>query len=328
MTLQQLRYLLALDDHRHFGRAAKACFVAQPTLTTQLKKLEEEFRAQLMDRKASPLQPTALGAKVIAQARVIMDEVSGLNSLLEEETSSVAGTYTLGIIPTLAPYLLPLFIQSFTDEHPEVHLVIKEMQSEQIMDGLKRKQIDLGLLVTPLEEKQLREITLFYEPFLIYATPEEDILKQTPLLPDHIQQKDLWILEQGHCFRNQVLNICGGSPASGSSPLPQYFDSAQHKPQLRRARPFTFQAGSIETLKNMVRNNLGYTIIPEMSVNPEMDKNHINRFAEPQPAREVSLVVNKTFARELLLVELRKAILAVVPENFRKNERYVGVAWR
>lgn len=315
MTLQQLRYLLALDDHRHFGQAAAACFVAQPTLTTQLKKLESHLGAQLFDRKANPVCPTPLGAKVIAQARVIMAEVSGLEALMSAETNSLAGTYRLGIIPTLAPYLLPLFIQSFTERFPEIRLVIKEMQSEQIMEGLRRNQLDLGLLVTPLEEKQLREIVLFYEPFLIYASPEEDILQQTPLLPDHVQQKDLWILEQGHCFRNQVLNLCA------------YHGNAAGA-EVRQGKSFTFQAGSIETLKNLVRNNLGYTIIPEMSVNPVLDAQLVKRFAEPQPAREVSLVVNKTFAREQLLVELRKAILEVIPAGFRKNERYVGVAWR
>jgi LysR family hydrogen peroxide-inducible transcriptional activator len=289
--------------------------VAQPTLTTQLKKLETYLGAQLFDRKATPICPTSLGAKVIAQARVIMAEVSGLEALLSTETSSMAGTYQLGIIPTLAPYLLPLFIQSFSERFPEIRLVIKEMQSEQIMEGLRRNQLDLGLLVTPLGEKQLREIVLFYEPFLIYASPEEDILRQSPLLPDHLQQKDLWILEQGHCFRNQVLNLCAYNPDLSESVV-------------RPSKSFTFQAGSIETLKNLVRNNLGYTIIPEMSVHPTLDAKLVKRFAEPQPAREVSLVVNKTFAREQLLIELRKAILEVIPVDFKKNERYVGVAWR
>jgi LysR family hydrogen peroxide-inducible transcriptional activator len=311
MSLQQLRYLLALDDLRHFSLAAKQCFVAQPTLTTQLKKLEEELGVQLIDRQASPLRPTSIGEKVIAQARIILEDVAGLEALLREETGSLAGTYVLGIIPTLAPYLLPLFLQSFTSRFPDVHLIIREMQSEEIMEGLKRGKVDLGLLVTPLEEKQLREIVLFYEPLQVYAAPTERILTNDPLLPEHVNQEELWIMEQGHCFRNQVLNICNFR-TDGS--------------QLDRA--VTFQAGSIETLKNMVRNNQGYTIVPEMSVHPTLDKGYVKSFAAPQPAREVSLVVSKVFSREQLIVELRKAILAVVPDKFRKNERYVGVAWR
>lgn len=310
MTLQQLHYLIALDDHRHFGRAAQAAFVAQPTLTVQVKKLEDELEVQLFDRSTSPVSPTLLGEKVIAQARIIVNEVEGLRSLLQTETGQLAGEFTLGIIPTLSPYLLPLFIQSFANKYPEVRLRIREMQSEEIMHGLLKNTIDLGLLVTPLEEKQLREIVLFYEPFLIYASPEEDILQQSPLLPDHIQRKDLWILQQGHCFRNQVLNICDGAMDASIRPN------------------FSFEAGSIETLKNMVRSNLGYTIIPEMSVNPNLDARHVKRFAEPQPAREISLVVNKNFSREQLIINLRKEILSVVPPAFEKNERFVSVAWR
>lgn len=311
MSIQQLRYLLAFDDLRHFSLAAKQCFVAQPTLTTQLKKLEEELGVQLIDRGASPLRPTPVGEKVIAQARIILEDVAGMHALLREETGSLEGTYVLGIIPTLAPYLLPLFLQSFTAGFPDVHLVIREMQSAEIMEGLKRGKVDIGLLVTPLEEKQLREIVLFHEPLLVYAAPGERILTNDPLLPEHVNQEELWIMEQGHCFRNQVLNICN-FPSGGR----------------HLGRSVTFQAGSIETLKNMVRNNLGYTIIPEMSVHPELDREYVKPFAAPQPAREVSLVVSKAFSREQLLVELRKSILAVVPDRFRKNERYMGVAWR
>ncbi|MEO0734530.1 MAG: LysR family transcriptional regulator, partial [Bacteroidota bacterium] len=135
MSLQQLRYLLALDDLRHFGLAAKSCFVAQPTLTTQLKKLEEELGVLLFDRGVKPIRPTLLGEKVIAHARVILDDVEGLRNMLAEETASLAGTYKLGIIPTLAPYLLPLFIGPFAEKYPEVRLVVREMTSEAIMDG-------------------------------------------------------------------------------------------------------------------------------------------------------------------------------------------------
>ncbi|MEL6142170.1 MAG: hydrogen peroxide-inducible genes activator, partial [Bacteroidota bacterium] len=279
MTLQQLRYLTALDDHRHFGQAAKSCYVAQPTLTLQLKKLEQELGVQLFDRSNNPITPTPLGTKVIYQARNILNEVEGLRGLLNDETESVAGEFVVGIIPTLSPYLVPLFIRSFSEQFPEAKLRIRELQSEDIITGLLRNNLDIGLLVTPLEEKQLREIVLFHEPFLIYASPEEDILQQSPLLPDHVQRKDIWILEKGHCFRNQVLNICDGQS------------------DLSINSNFSFEAGSIETLKNLVRNNLGYTIVPEMSIDLELDKSLVKRFAEPQPAREVSLVVNKNFSR-------------------------------
>lgn len=310
MTLQQLRYLLALDDHRHFGRAAASCFVSQPTLTLQLKKLEEDLGAQLFDRVSKPISPTPLGARVIAQARIILNEERSLRALVSEESELLTGEFTLGIIPTLAPSLLPLFIRSFSNSFPDLRLRIREMQSEEIIDGLNRHQIDIGLLVTPLEEKQLREVVLFYEPFLIYARPDSDILQHSPLLPDHVQRQELWLLQRGHCFRNQVLNICG--------------EDNDHKLHPN----FAFEAGSIETLKNMVRSNPGYTIVPEMSVHPERDASFVKRFAEPQPAREVSIVVHKNFTRERLVTELRKAILEAVPDDFRKNKRFMGVAWR
>jgi len=310
VTLQQLRYLIALDTHRHFGQAAKSCFVAQPTLTLQVKKLEQELEVQLFDRSSNPIVPTALGSKVIYQARNILNEVESLRGLLKSETDAIEGEFVVGIIPTLSPYLVPLFISSFSEQFPQAKLRIRELQSEDIMTGLLRNSIDIGLLVTPLEEKQLREIVLFYEPFLIYASPEEDILQQSPLLPDHIQREDIWILEKGHCFRNQVLNICDGQSDQSVNPN------------------FSFEAGSIETLKNLVRNNLGYTIVPEMSIDPKHDKSLVKRFAEPQPAREVSLVVNKNFARERLITELRKVILQVIPTSFKKNNRFVSVAWR
>jgi LysR family hydrogen peroxide-inducible transcriptional activator len=311
MTLQQFRYLLALDEHRHFGRAAAACFVAQPTLTLQLKKLENELDVQLFDRSAYPITPTPLGRKVIEQARNVLNEVNNLETLLREETADMSGIFNVGIIPTLAPYLLPLFLRPFSEAFPDISLRFRELQSEEIISELSNGGLDIGLLVTPLEEKQLREIVLFYEPFLIFASPGEDILKHAPLLPDHVHRKDLWILEQGHCFRNQVLNICGNEDASGAN-----------------RSNISFAAGSVETLKNMVRNNPGYTIIPELSVQSAADQDLIKRFGEPQPAREVSMVVNRHFSRERLLEELRQTILTVIPDRFKKNERYLSVGWR
>lgn len=327
VTLQQLRYLIALDDCRHFGRAAEQCFVAQPTLTTQIKKLESSLNVQLLDRSKNPIKPTIVGQKVIAHARIVLDDVKALHAAIYEETAALKGRYVLGIIPTLAPYLLPLFIQDFSLQFPEIELVIQELQSEQIIEGLQRNQIDIGLLVTPLEERQLREIALFYEPLLVYAAPSEAILKQSPLLPADLDHRDLWLLQQGHCFRNQVLNLCQGRGERDITPSTNY-GTATSLVKNEHTRSFTFQAGSIETLKNMVKNNLGYTIVPEMSIDDKLDKLHLKRFADPQPAREVSLVVNKTFAREKLLVELRKAILKVVPSNFKKNERFMSVVWR
>ena len=312
MTLQQLRYAVALDEYRHFTKAAQSFPVAQPTLTLQLKKLEEELGVELFDRSQKPLQPSAIGEKFLARARDILQEVTSLEALVVEEQDDLKGSFTLGIIPTLAPYLLPLFIQSFSERFPNTQLRIRELTSDEIINGLNRSDLDLAILVTPLQEKYLREIPLFYEPFLIYASPDEDILERSPLLPDHVTRRDLWILEQGHCFRNQVLNLCDSDESQAGNPNAN----------------FVFEASSIETLKNLVRQNLGYTIVPEMSIDEVVDASHLKRFAEPQPAREVSLVVHRRFTKERLLQKLAQEILSVVPEHFSKNNRYISIAWR
>ncbi|MEM7572384.1 MAG: hydrogen peroxide-inducible genes activator [Bacteroidota bacterium] len=312
MTLQQLRYAVALDEYRHFTKAAQSFPVAQPTLTLQLKKLEEELGIVLFDRSKKPLRPSAIGEKFLARARDILQEVSSLEALVVEEQDDLKGSFSLGIIPTLAPYLLPLFIQSFSERFPTTQLRIRELTSEEIINGLNRSDLDLAILVTPLQEKYLREIPLFYEPFLIYASPGEDIHEHSPLLPDHVTRRDLWILEQGHCFRNQVLNLCDSDESKAGNPNAN----------------FVFEASSIETLKNLVRQNLGYTIVPEMAVDALRDHDHLKRFADPQPAREVSLVVHRRFTKERLLAEISREILSVVPEHFTKNRRYTSITWR
>ncbi|PPK86200.1 LysR family hydrogen peroxide-inducible transcriptional activator [Neolewinella xylanilytica] len=309
MTLQQLRYLLALDEHRHFGKAARSCFVAQPTLTLQVKKLEDELGVIIFDRSANPVQPTRIGYRIVAQARLVLEEVANLETVVASHSDGMEGVFSVGVIPTLSPYLLPRFIKGFSARFPDTRLRFREMRSEEIIEELRKGSLDIGLLVTPLQERQLREIPLFYEPFLIYASAGEKILERSPLLPDHVNRKDLWILQDGHCFRNQVLNLC-------------------EKSAIPPAGNFHFEAGTVETLKNLVRSNMGYTIIPELSVNPATDADFTRRFADPQPSREVSLVVNRNMSRETLLTELRKAILSVVPAEFTKNERYRTIEWR
>lgn len=310
MTLQQLQYIVALDTHRHFVRAAESCFVAQPTLTLQVKKLEEEIGVMIFDRKSQPIIPTMMGEQIIEKARQILRDVEGMKQMLSAEKETVSGNFKLGIIPTLAPYLLPLFLKTFSDSHPDVHLEVKEMQTADIIKGLNNNTLDLGILVTPLEEKSIREIVLFYEPFMVYTSSTNALSTKNIIQPEDIKNEGLWLLNQGHCFRNQVLNICN-----------EAIDKNTHS-------GFSFESGSIETLKNMVRNNLGYTLIPELSVNKKIDDAFIRKFSEPQPVREVSLVVHNSFTKELLLTHLRKAILSNVPNHFKKNQRFVTVNWR
>jgi LysR family hydrogen peroxide-inducible transcriptional activator len=308
MTLQQLQYVVALDNHRHFVKAAESCHVAQPTLTLQVKKLEDQIGAILFDRSSKPLKPTPLGVLFIVKARQILREINQLKAMVNDDLRQMEGTFKLGIIPTLAPYLLPLFLREFADRFPNTRLEVSEMQSDEIIKNLEHDLIHIGILATPLEETNIREIPLYYEPFLIYSNEGNPVLNKQRQTKE-LKPEGLWILGQGHCFRNQTLNVCD-------------FD------QLDESRNFHIEGGSIETLKRMIRHSSGYTLIPELSYNAALEKNNVVRFSEPQPVREISLAVHKNFTKEQLLIELRKSIINSVPDRFKKNKRFVTVNWR
>jgi LysR family transcriptional regulator, hydrogen peroxide-inducible genes activator len=309
MTLQQLEYVVALDSHRNFVIAANKCFVTQPTLTMQLKKMEDEIGVLIFDRNKKPVQPTLAGERIIMKARQILQEVDQLKAFLSNERESLHGSFAIGIIPTLAPYLLPLLLPSFNQENPVTYLQIYEQQSEEIIRGLKNNTIDIGILVTPLKEKSIREIVLFQEPFLLYHPLDHQFAKANKVKPEMLHLSEMLILDEGHCFRNQTLNIC---------------NSETNKNNLG----FNYQSGSIETLKNLVNKNLGYTLVPELSVHSRHDHTQIKRFESPEPVREISLAVHKSFTKELLIEKLRNIILKQIPDNFAKNNKYMKVMWR
>jgi len=310
MTLQQLQYVVALDNHRHFIKAAKSCHVAQPTLTLQVKKLEDEISVLLFDRTSKPLKPTPLGALFILKARQILRDIDHLKSLVNDDLNQMEGNFKVGVIPTLAPYLLPLFLVEFSKAFSKIKLEIMEMQSEQIINDLENNLIDIGLLATPLNERDIREIPLFYEPFFIYSNDENPILKNKEKVnPKELKPEGLWIMGEGHCFRNQTLNIC-------------QFDKTEP------TRNFKLEGGSIETLKRIIHRSSGYTLIPALSYHRATEKDNVIRFSEPQPVREISLVVHKSFTKENLLIELRKSILKNVPDSFSKNKKFMRVEWR
>lgn len=310
MTLQQLQYVVALDTYRHFVKAAESCFVAQPTLTLQVKKLEEQIDLVIFDRSTQPIKPTPMGEVFITKARQVLRDIEQLKQLVNDDRTQVEGTYRVGIIPTLSPYLLPLFLADFSSDHPGTRLEIKEWQSEAIIEGLHKDTLDIGILATPLEDRGLREIPMFYEPFLIYANGNDPILSRPLISTEDLDLDGLWLLDQGHCFREQILNLCS------------------QRDQKNDPRNVKFEGGSLETLKKMIQKISGYTLIPELAFDREMDNNLTRRFPEPQPSREISLVVHKSFTKELLLSELRKSILKYTPKSFKKNNHFVTVKWR
>ncbi|KYG71647.1 LysR family hydrogen peroxide-inducible transcriptional activator [Roseivirga ehrenbergii] len=309
MTLQQLEYIVALDTHRHFVTAASHCFVTQPTLTLQVQKLEDEMNTLIFDRSRHPIVPTPTGELIINKARQILREAHQLKELVNLEKDTITGSFRIAVIPTVAPYLMPRFLKSFSEKHPNTHLQIREMESEEIIHALKNDFVDIGILATPLEESSIREIPLYNEPFLIYSSENHSLYGKSNIKPDSLPLYGLWLLNQGHCFRNQVLNICDKKKQSNNP-------------------GFSYESGSIETLKNMVRSNMGYTLVPELSVIDELDDPRVKRLESPEPIREISLVVHKSFTKESLIEKLREEILSNIPDHFQKGKKFIKVKWR
>lgn len=297
MNLQQLEYILAVNTQRHFAKAAEKCFVTQPTLSMMILKLEEELGVKIFDRSTQPVTPTKEGAEIIRRAKLIISQTEHLKNYAAELRGEVSGELRLGIIPTLAPYLLPLFLKSFHDQYPGLSIYVKEMITDDIITKLKNGELDAGLCATPVYEKQLQEHPLFYEEFFVYASKEEKLPQKKYLLPRQIDVNHLWLLEEGHCLRNQVFNLC--------------------ELKKRDREGLNYEAGSIETLVNLVDGNGGITIIPqlaEMNLMPAQHKN-IREFANPKPVREISLVVSSDFPRKKILENLKEGILANIPEE-------------
>ena len=309
MTIQQLEYIVALDNRRHFVKAATDCFVTQPTLTMQVHKLEEEMGVKLFDRGKKPLEPTRAGEVIILKARQILREMREMKAFVQSETESLVGEFRVGIIPTLAPYLLPLFIKDFATSNPETLLRIQELQTEVILDKLKSDMLDIAILVTPLNDNYIREIPIFYEPFLLYTHPGHSLYNKKGIDIDLLDEHGLLLLNEGHCFREQALNIC----------------------QAKKGRQFMgidYQIGSIEALINMVDRGLGYTLVPELAIEQKEPSPRVCRFVLPEPVREVSIVVHNSFTKEKLIGELHRCILKNIPKSFSTKQKQYRVQWR
>ncbi len=299
MNLQQLEYIIAVDTHRHFGKAAKACHITQPTLSMMIQKLEDELGIKIFDRSKQPVIPTETGGLLLDQARRVLREAQELTEIVQRQKGIVEGQLQLGIIPTLAPYLVPLFIRSFMIDYPGVRLKIAELTTEQIVEGLLKGKLDVGILVTPLDHKAIQENPLFYEPFWVYSSHSYE--KQY-LLPSDIDPDELWLLEEGHCLRSQILNLC--ELRKQSNQLLQY------------------ENGSIETFKRLVDHDRGITILPELATRSlsTPQKTRLMPFQEPVPVREVSLVTHRNFIKKQLIEALQEKILSSLPRTLRKKE--------
>lgn len=304
MTFVQLEYVVAVDTYRHFATAAEHCFVTQPTLSMQVQKLEEELGVKLFDRSKQPVVPTEIGIEIIEQSRRILSEKNVIKELVQTKKGILTGELRIGIIPTLAPYLLPLFIQNFYKKYPLIKLVVQELMTEYIVSRLREGRIDVGILVTPLQENGIKEHVLFYEELLAYVSRKNTAYKKTYVLAQDIDPEKLWLMEEGHCFRSQIVNLC----------------------ELRRASEmgthFEYEAGSIETLRRMVEINDGITILPELTTLDMTARQlqSIRHFKKPAPMREISIVVHRDFVKKRLIEALKEEIIAAIPDKLRLNK--------
>ncbi len=305
-TITQLEYLLAVDKEQHFGKAARECHVSQPSLSAQIQKLEEELDVVIFDRSKKPILTTDVGREIIKQAKIIIHEHKKLKTIANEKTIEPNGDFELAVIPTLASYVIPLFIGHFSDTYPNVHLNINEYKTEDIIKLLLNDEIDAGLLVTPLEDDRLIERHLFYEPFYCYLHQNHPLAKKKQISASDLDTDDVWLLSEGHCFRDQVLNICSTDRKNAALPTVR------------------FESGNLETLIKLVKTNSGFTLLPQLAVDELSEKEvkeHVKTFKQPIPTREVSLVYSRSFMKENIINALESSVLLHLPGQIKSLKK-------
>jgi LysR family hydrogen peroxide-inducible transcriptional activator len=310
MTLVQLEYIVAVDTYRSFVSAAEKCFVTQPTLSMQIQKLEEMLNVKIFDRSKQPIVPTEIGSQIIAQARVVLQENGKIKEIISAQEKEVSGELRIGIIPTVAPYLLPEVIATMLEKYPELKLLIWEYTTEDIINHLKTGVIDCGILATPLVDQNITEHPLYYENFVSYISKNSKLYKKKTIDANDLEDENIWLLNEGHCMRTQVLNICRSTKNN-------------------RLQSLTYNTGSVETLIRMVDVNDGATLLPELALHDLNTKqlNKVRYFKSPEPVREISLVTHKNFIKRRMLNALKEEILAIIPKGMkqRKKKDIVGI---
>ena len=298
MTLQQLEYILAVERYRHFGRAAEACNVTQPTLSAMIGKLEEELNAKLFDRNRQPICPTPVGEQVLRQAKEVLAQADSIKDIVEEEKHSLNGTFRVGILPTIAPYLLPRFFPQLMKKYPTLDIRVREMKTHEIKEALLQGDIDAGILAQIEGLEEYEQTHLFYEKYEGYVSREDALFaKETLRTSDVASSRDLWLLDEGHCFRDQMVRFCQMKSSQTSQ--------------------LAYNLGSMETFMRMVESGKGITFIPELAVMQLSgeQKELVRPFAIPVPTRQLILITNRNFIRQTLLDVIVKEIQASVPKE-------------
>jgi LysR family transcriptional regulator, hydrogen peroxide-inducible genes activator len=312
ISLIQLEYLVAVDKFRNFVKASEACYVTQPTLSMQIRKMEDELDIIIFDRSKKPVIATEAGRLIIDQAKLVLDENKKIKDIVDAFHQKISGSLAIGIIPTLSPYLLPRFAGKFRRKYPDVDLSFNEMLTDEIYDQLLNDDLDAGIFVTPYHKTRVQEHPLFYEEMLLYAGDKDPILLEKEIAVDALRLDEMWLLSDGHCFRNQAINLCE------INDLP------------KRQLPFEFEGGSLETLMKIIDREGGFTLLPELaSLDLEGEKrNRLKHFSGVKPLREVSLVVSRTYAKTRLINILQEEIKNAVPANLLDKTRGSIVEWK
>jgi len=310
MTLVQLEYIVAVDTYRSFVGAAEKCFITQPTLSMQVQKLEEMLNVKIFDRSKQPVIPTEIGSQIIEQARLVLQESQKIKEIISSQQQDIVGELKVGIIPTVAPYLLPQVIASMMEKYPDLKLLIWEYTTEDIIHHLKTGVLDCGILATPLADNAITEIPMYYENFVTYISKNSKLFKKKNIDANDLEDENIWLLNEGHCMRSQVLNICRSTKDN-------------------RIQGLTYNTGSVETLIRMVDMNNGATLLPELALVDLSPKqlSKVRSFKSPEPVREISLVTHKNYIKKRMLNALKEEILAVIPRTMkqRKKKDVVGI---
>lgn len=305
-TLSQLQYVLAVERYRHFGKAADACHITQPTLSQQIQKLEDELDIIVFDRIQKPIIPTEEGRVFIQQAKLVVREFQRLVYRSKKGAEGLEGEFRLAIIPTIASFLIPFFVRHFSQACPRVELFIEELKTDTILEELKADRLDGAILATPLPQQGLKEHPLFYESFLLYLSEGHPLLKNKTLSREDLDGAQMWMLQDGNCFKNQVASFCSISPRQDTV-----------------LKNIHFQSGSLQTLRNLVRTGEGYTMIPYLMtllMSDEERKNHVRSFRSPVPTREVSFVYRRDHWKLDMIAAIEKSIVASLPKGLSSKK--------
>lgn len=304
LNLQQIEYLLELNKQRNYKEAAKRLFITQPALTIQIKNLEEELGVKIFDRTKKPIIPTEIGKELIEQSRVILKEIHRLKDLVSQSQRELKGNLRIGIIPTVAPYLVPFFINKFTKTYSDIQLEIREIVTEDILSALKETEIDAGIIVTPFDVNGMRKYPLFYEYLFAYTSTSHPLFTRKKISSKDISLDEVWLLKEGNCFRNQVINICSARKRKTST------------------KDFYYESHSIDSLMKIVDIREGLTIIPELALgNLSKEKNKmVKQFEDFFPQREVSLIVQRNQLKKNMIDALKLTIMETIPSKMLKQK--------